>query len=598
MSTFDFNSVSGSGMSTASCQSSPLSDNAKDILRELKGLQASRFFWGGSTVAARLQKVKLPELRDILQCFFREMAHDGYNGDLAQAIERLAAVLPLERLCALQNSSPEGMLQEVAGKLREAKVYLEAQEGHPSPSLRARLSAAVDGMLFILERLISAFGLVDFFKQADSEMQSEAKSQKVMMLFHAFSLFSTIAIPTVGLAAGGAMIGYTFLGIVVLSLVYPFIKPRPSSLPTSPDNWTKEIAQGCEVPAGRQATLNEIDATLKRGRHVILVGPSRVGKTLTAKAYAARVREEKTVFRFSTAKIVDQKPSAFLGGGNDILERICEAMGRHCHSILPVFDEIHMACKDKNIADKFKLLLDKGGALPPSIGITTEDEYQEYVLKNKAFAKRFHRVTVRSTDEAETLKIISDAALKHPSHPLIMVEAIQAIYKRSVEADPTAPQPEASLDILEQYVGRTERGQKSPKEREIEQLSMQVDSLSSRAAAGRSAISFEEDIEKLETQLQKLRQEVCADAEQVQKLFQAKDLLDQVTLEKYRAVLKISGMAQKTLQAKRGEQLARFVLLHQFADPALQQHIRGRSAELGVTLAIDRPLIEQNSTTT
>src|SRR5205085_1295374 len=149
------------------------------------------------------------------------------------------------------------------------------------------------------------------------------------------------------------------------------IKPKTTHLPANAENWTKQVQNGGFVAQGRKESLDEIANIIKMNRHAILVGPSRVGKSLTAKAFAQAVErgdypelKGKVVFRINTTDIVGQKAS-FLGGGNNILNKISAAMGRHRDDIILVLDEIHMACKNnEKIADQLKTFLDEAGEFP------------------------------------------------------------------------------------------------------------------------------------------------------------------------------------------------------------------------------------------
>jgi ATP-dependent Clp protease ATP-binding subunit ClpA len=398
----------------------PLSPTESDTLRRLKQVARGGFFSSDRALAEKLKAMTPIELDHLLRSYFADLAQ-GEEPDPIKTIEHLAAVIPLERLESATLGSRGEALQEAKEMLEEAKLYLSATE-NVSPTLRNRLRAIIEGIVSIIESVLSAFGMSDFFKPSESEMHAAFKGQKLMMLISLFGMIATSILPLIGVAAGMKIIGGILFGIIALSVVWPFIKPMPTNLPANAENWTVEIRKGGCPAQGRKESLDEMANILKMGRHVMLVGPSRVGKSLTAKAFAQAIErgdypelKGKSVFRLNTTDLVDQKAS-MLGGGNNILYKIREEMGRHADNIILVLDEVHMACKDKaKMADQLKTFLDQGGPFPHVIGITTAEEYEKYVKDNQAFALRFDRVDIQNTNQDETIKILSDNVLRSPS---------------------------------------------------------------------------------------------------------------------------------------------------------------------------------------
>lgn len=574
-----------------------LSDESIHILQRLKKINAGYFFRPDTVLVNKLKVVEPVELTKVLKCFFIKMIQEDRITDPVKFLDRLATVIPLVKMQEAVKYDVGNTLEEAKGMFEEAKLYLQMTDKNASPSIRASVSSVLDGIISVIESIIIAYGIGDFFKPAESDIQADFKSQKIMMLLGLFSMMTTMILPILGAATGGLIIGGTLLSIAVLSVIWPFIKPKTTHLPNA-ENWTKQVQNGGFVAQGRKESLDEIANIIKMNRHAILVGPSRVGKSLAAKAFAQAVEKGaypelkgKVVFRINTTDILGQKAS-FLGGGNNILKKISAEMGRHRDDIILVLDEIHMACKNnEKIADQLKTFLDENGEFPHVIGITTEEEYDKHVKDNNAFSLRFDRVDIENTSQDETLRILGDTLLRSRSKPLMKEGALDQIYDKSCEVE-DAPQPATSLKLLKRCINRTEKTQKSPTEKKIIEVSNKILSLRSQAAASRGRKKEAKvQIAELEKQIKKLQEALHKEKMELDKLFKSKDLLDRVTKETYSSVLKISAIAQKTLNSKNEKQLKLFLLLHEFLGRSLESHIEETAETLGVKAVIDEELI-------
>lgn len=579
-----------------------LSKESSDILQRLKKINEGYFFKPDCVLVNMLKKVESIELTKILKCFFTEMVQEDRITDPVKFLDRLATIIPLTKMQEIVKDDVEDALKEAKGMFEEAKLYLQMTQESTSPSIKMRFLSVLDGIISVIESIITAFGIGDFFKPAESEMHADFKSQKIMMLLSLFGMITTMILPILGAETGGKIIGGILLGIVALSAIWPFIKPMTTHLPANAENWTKQVQNGTFATQGRKESLDEIANIIKMNRHPILVGPSRVGKSLTAKAFAQAIERGdypelsgKTVFRINTTDIIGQTAS-FLGGGNNILNKISQAMGRHRDDIILVLDEIHMACKNnEKIADQLKIFLDENGEFPHVIGITTEEEYDKHVKDNHAFSLRFDRVDIENTSKDETLKILGNTLLRSRSNPLIKEGMLGQIYDKSSNIV-DAPQPAASLKLLKRCINRMDKTQQLPTEKKIIELSNKILSLRSQAAVSRGRKKGEKvQIADLEKQMSELQGILCKEKKELNKLSKSKDLLDLVTKETYFSVLKISSLAQNTLNSKAEKQLKLFLLLHEFLARFLESHIEETAKKLGIKAIIDEKLIAEVS---
>lgn len=576
-------------------------ENSSDILQRLKKISSGAFFKQEAALESHLNEVSPLELTKILNCLFEEVIREDLIKDPALFLDRLADIVPLSKLEESVKADIPDALQEAQRMFEEAKLYLQMTEGNTSLDIKACARAALEGITSALDSIIVAFGIGEFFKSPKNEMDADFKSQKITMLLSLFGMITSMVLPALGSAAGGAIIGGILLCISVLSVVWPFIKPRTLYLPSNAENWTRQVQQGSLVAHGRKESLDEIANILKMNRHAILVGPSRVGKSLTAKAFAEAVERGdypelsgKAVFRINTTDIIGQTAS-FLGGGNTTLNEISAAMGRHRNDIILVFDEIHMACKnEEKIADQLKTFLDEAGEFPHVIGITTEDEYENHVKNNNAFSLRFDRVNIENTSADETMKILCDTVLRSRLKPIVDDDALNYIYDKSCKVK-EAPQPATALKLLKRCINQTGKTQRSPTDKKIVEISNKILLSRSLSAAsrGRRKEMVAGEMDELNRQLSAFKEEFSKESKELDGLFKAKGLLDFVTKETYSSVLKISDCREKTLGLKNEKQLKLFLLLQEFLGRSLEAHIKDKSKELGVKVVINKDLVDE-----
>ncbi|MEI8366502.1 MAG: AAA family ATPase [Parachlamydiaceae bacterium] len=573
-----------------------LSDDSKAILQKIKNFKPSFFFRHDAILESKLKSIQAVELTKILNRLFSDIAHGGVGGDPLKYIDKLATIIPMETLLRAVQGDVDEILQEAKCMFEEAKVYL-ATTRQTSPPLRAHLTTLIDGTISAISGLVSAFGIGNFFNPPRNQFDADMKSQKIMTLL---MLASTLVNMIAGIGgAMGSIVSGIFLTIAALSLVWPMFKPIPSYLPAKAENWTKEVERQGFVAEGRKESLNEIANILKMDRHAILVGPSRVGKSLTAKAFAQAVAngdypwlKGKVVFRINTTELLSSANSIL--ADETPLQQVSTAMGRHRKDIILVLDEIHMACKNnEKVADQLKTFLDEGGEFAHVIGITTTQEYEKHVQENVAFSLRFDRVNIENTSADETLKILGDTVLTSRSKPLMAQGALQYIYEQSQKIA-GAPQPATATKILKQCINLTGKTQKSQTQKKLIDLANRKSSLYSQAAANRDRtkeMKFEIiEIEKEERALQNTHKSERAE---FNRLFQAKDLLDCVTQESYITALKVSTIAQAQLNGKEQLQISKHLLINNFLKNSLTDYIDEKSEALGVVSTIDCTLVDK-----
>ena len=130
-----------------------------------------------------------------------------------------------------------------------------------------------------------------------------------------------------------------------------------------------------------------------------LVGKPGIGKTAIVEGLAYRMQMNDmpnalkgyTVYKISTPSLVGT-----VDGENKVMQLVNEIKNRE--KIIVFIDEIHMLMGASStngpmdLANMFKEGLGRGTV--KLIGATTVDEYERYVLRDKAFVRRFERIDI------------------------------------------------------------------------------------------------------------------------------------------------------------------------------------------------------------
>ncbi|MBR3490509.1 MAG: AAA family ATPase [Bacilli bacterium] len=185
------------------------------------------------------------------------------------------------------------------------------------------------------------------------------------------------------------------------------------------DNYSDELTAKTYVtnPAiSREKQLKDmILILLSPEKSVVLTGPAGVGKTSLVEGLALMIQQNKVPNVLQNFKIYKINTSSLLGNyeHDGIVESklqllINEVIDRK-NTILFI-DEVHTlvtAAKNGGGVDFLNMLkpcLDRGDL--KIIGATTTKEYEEFLLKDKAFIRRFEKVEIPEPDEETTVKIV------------------------------------------------------------------------------------------------------------------------------------------------------------------------------------------------
>ena len=142
-------------------------------------------------------------------------------------------------------------------------------------------------------------------------------------------------------------------------------------------------------------------------KSALLVGKPGIGKTAIVEGLAYRIQKMQVPNVLLGYKIYRLNTTALLGednGENRVLKLIQEL--KNMNKIILFIDEIHTLIGDGrlDLANMFKEGLSRGTI--KIVGATTTYEYEHYILRDKAFMRRFDKVDVEEPTEEMCVEIL------------------------------------------------------------------------------------------------------------------------------------------------------------------------------------------------
>jgi ATP-dependent Clp protease ATP-binding subunit ClpA len=183
-------------------------------------------------------------------------------------------------------------------------------------------------------------------------------------------------------------------------------------------NLNKWVAEKKPVVIGADNAVKQIELALsgKSINNAILVGPAGTGKTVSVYEFVNRVNQGLVTSGLKDKIIYQLDSSSLLAGTRyrgDMEEKLINIVNlvKANPNVILFIDEAHMMTKLGAGSD------DAGGAgdiLKPFISrgeiqmiwATTSDEYQKHIDKDKALARRFHKVNISEPSKEDTRKIL------------------------------------------------------------------------------------------------------------------------------------------------------------------------------------------------
>lgn len=146
-------------------------------------------------------------------------------------------------------------------------------------------------------------------------------------------------------------------------------------------------------------------------KSAILVGKPGIGKTSIVEGLSYAIQRNNVPDTLKGYTIVNVKTASLLGSlpsGETRLQTLVDEL-KKLDKVILFIDEIHMLIGATNdsamdFANMFKESLGRGSI--KVIGATTTEEYERYILRDKAFVRRFQQVEVLEPDKEQTVKIL------------------------------------------------------------------------------------------------------------------------------------------------------------------------------------------------
>lgn len=165
---------------------------------------------------------------------------------------------------------------------------------------------------------------------------------------------------------------------------------------------------------GRDKEIKELALVLLTpDKSAILTGKPGIGKTAIVEGLAYLIQRNEVPDALKGYTIIKIDTQALMGTvqetGDSRVQTLIDEILEHEKYILFI-DEIHTLINATSetaldFANMFKTGLGRGDL--KVIGATTSDEYEKYILRDKAFTRRFQRVDVAEPDQDLTTKIVT-----------------------------------------------------------------------------------------------------------------------------------------------------------------------------------------------
>ena len=168
---------------------------------------------------------------------------------------------------------------------------------------------------------------------------------------------------------------------------------------------------------GREQEIADLELILiSPKKSPLLIGEAGVGKTSVVEGLAYRLQrgnvpellKNKKIFKLTTTSLLSG--TKYVGEMEDRIKKLARELEAHPDVILFI-DEIHTIVgagstesSNNDISNMLKPYIDRGDI--KIIGATTKEEYHQFLLPDKALARRFYPIVIEEPDEELTLSIL------------------------------------------------------------------------------------------------------------------------------------------------------------------------------------------------
>lgn len=182
-------------------------------------------------------------------------------------------------------------------------------------------------------------------------------------------------------------------------------------------NLNKYVKEKAPVVIGADNAVKQIELALsgKSINNAILVGPAGTGKTVSVYEFVKRVNDKNVTEELKGKIIYQLDPAALVAGTRyrgDFEEKLMNIINlvKTNPNVILFIDEAHQMVKlgdsegASGAGNIIKPYITRGEL--QMIWATTDDEYMKIVDKDKALARRFHKISISEPSKAETKEIL------------------------------------------------------------------------------------------------------------------------------------------------------------------------------------------------
>lgn len=219
---------------------------------------------------------------------------------------------------------------------------------------------------------------------------------------------------------------------------------------------------------GRQQEIDRVIQILSRRtkNNAVLVGNSGVGKTAIVEGLALEIAKGQVPDPIRNKRILSLDLSGLVAGTKyrgefeKRLKGILDEVIASQRQIILFIDELHTlagageATGAIDAADILKPALARGEL--QAIGATTQNEYEEYIVKDVTLERRFQPVLVDEPNKEETLKIITGLRGRYEEHHHVKIsdEALKAAVELSDTCLKDRHYPDKAIDAMDEAAAK------------------------------------------------------------------------------------------------------------------------------------------------
>ncbi|MBQ9156483.1 MAG: ATP-dependent Clp protease ATP-binding subunit [Eubacterium sp.] len=214
---------------------------------------------------------------------------------------------------------------------------------------------------------------------------------------------------------------------------------------------------------GRDQEIRDLELILiSPKKSPILIGDAGVGKTSVAEGLAWRLQrgqvpdllKNKTLFKLTTTSLLSG--TKYVGEMEDRIKQLTAELAKYPDVILFI-DEIHTIVgagstesSHNDISNMLKPFIDRGDI--KIIGATTVQEYEAYLLPDRALARRFYPIAIEEPDAPSTMEILMGTipSMEHETQVrnVFTREETEAVLTRLIELSDISNQPTGRITRL------------------------------------------------------------------------------------------------------------------------------------------------------